>query len=603
MKASSRRRLVDTQKMERGGDAETKLKRRPLRTLQWTLILILVGCLAGAVVGISATSTTSPIGSQARSLANRIVPADQALKATAVATQAGQTAFLEALATTDADARGDAIDVAQDQGQIQDAAWAEYLRHAGHGSLERQLQAEYLATKQPARTLGGTLIGATLLNPALPGLLASQQALLAQELTALTHLQTRVYDPAMTTSTRALVSDASTARLVTLIAAIAAFLVFLAVGVVMLRRVLLDDRAAKKAARGRATTARHADLETRLQRALEMESTERGTYSVIRQALGGISDGRAVELLVAESPHAHFQQVLSTAGEGVGACRVAQPGECPAANSGLTRLFDDSSSLDTCPYLRDHPDRVWACCVPVSIAGRTTGVLHAEDRFDRPANSELTAELELVARKSGDRIGVQRLLARTEVEAQVDPLTGLPNRRTLERRAHDLLENDREFVVAYVDLDHFKDLNDQHGHEAGDRALRLFARVLRDSIRPTDVPARYGGEEFVVVLPDCVIPDAQVVADRIRSHLLTALGGTKLPPFTVSVGLARSEGGEALSQVIDRADSALLRAKRQGRDRVIVADGSVETLPVEPTTNGAPDPGGRPPTVVPIAGV
>ena len=71
----------------------------------------------------------------------------------------------------------------------------------------------------------------------------------------------------------------------------------------------------------------------------------------------------------------------------------------------------------------------------------------------------------------------------------------------------------RPYIVAYGDLDHFKQLNDVYGHDAGDRALRLFARVVRDSLRPNDIPARYGGEEFVLVIPECTVADA-VIGDR-----------------------------------------------------------------------------------------
>jgi len=234
--------------------------------------------------------------------------------------------------------------------------------------------------------------------------------------------------------------------------------------------------------------------------------------------------------------------------------------------------------------------------VPVSIAGRTTGVIHAEGPVATPPHDEFTAELELVARKAGDRIGVQRVLARTEALAQVDPLTGLPNRRTLESRTHDVFEDEMEFVVAYLDLDHFKDLNDLHGHETGDRALRLFARVLRDSIRPRDIPARYGGEEFVIVLPECSIGDARIVADRLRSHLAAALRVETIPDFTVSVGLAHADTAEPLDHAIDRADAALRRAKQLGRDRVVASGGVLETVPDDP-----PPPAGAASSVIPTA--
>ena len=317
-----------------------------------------------------------------------------------------------------------------------------------------------------------------------------------------------------------------------------------------------------------------------------MEASEDGTYNVIREGLRTVAQGRAVELLVADSSRAHFRQVLTTTDDNAEACRVAAPDECPAARTGQTRLFEDSSLLDTCPYLRNHPDRVWATCVPVSIAGRSTGVLHAQGAIDQPANEDLVPELEVVARKAGDRIGVIRVLARTEAQAEVDPLTGLPNRRTLENRTHDLLTHDTDFVVAFADLDHFKLLNDLHSHETGDRALRLFARVLRDSVRPRDIPARYGGEEFVVVLPDCTVADARIVLDRVRSQLALAIGSATVPTFTVSVGLASAEPGEALSEVIARADAALLQAKQTGRDRIVVAGEATD----EATPTSEPDP-------------
>jgi len=216
---------------------------------------------------------------------------------------------------------------------------------------------------------------------------------------------------------------------------------------------------------------------------------------------------------------------------------------------------------------------VWALCVPVSIAGRTTGVIHTQRPVEQPPG-DITRALELVGRKVGERTGMLRAFARSETQARTDPLTGLLNRRSLEARAHDL--GDLPFVVSYGDLDQFKMLNDVHGHDAGDRALRLFARVLRDSVRPNDIPARYGGEEFVAVLPDCTIDNAITVIERIREQLRATLANGTVPPFTVSFGLAASEPGLTFSQTLEAADQALLDAKRTGRDRIVVAGAEPE---------------------------
>ena len=133
------------------------------------------------------------------------------------------------------------------------------------------------------------------------------------------------------------------------------------------------------------------------------------------------------------------------------------------------------------------------------------------------------------------------------------------------------------------DLDHFKTLNDTHGHEAGDQALRLFSRVLRDSIRPNDLAARYGGEEFVVLLPDCNVESATIVLERVRERLALALTAGRVPAFTASFGIASSSDADTFDEVLAVADRALLSAKAAGRNRVIVAVESV-AYPSQPAT-------------------
>src|SRR5208283_3383058 len=110
--------------------------------------------------------------------------------------------------------------------------------------------------------------------------------------------------------------------------------------------------------------------------------------------------------------------------------------------------------------------------------------------------------------------------------------------RSLETAVRKLHDTGMPYSVAYGDLDHFKDLNDVFGHAAGDRALRTFAQVLRDSLRPADIPGRYGGEEFVIVLPECPVEEARQVLERVRQRMADRILIAELPTFTVSFGVA-----------------------------------------------------------------
>jgi diguanylate cyclase (GGDEF)-like protein len=179
--------------------------------------------------------------------------------------------------------------------------------------------------------------------------------------------------------------------------------------------------------------------------------------------------------------------------------------------------------------------------------------------------------IEFSARRAAERVALLRTFAKSESQARTDPLTGLLNRRSLENQVRELQSDGVSYSVAYGDLDFFKTLNDNHGHEAGDQALRLFSRVMRDAVRPADLVARYGGEEFVIVLPDCNIDTAIGVLERVRERLALALTSGRVPTFTVSFGLATSSDGPTFDEIVAVADQALLAAKAAGRDRVLLA--------------------------------
>ena len=229
-----------------------------------------------------------------------------------------------------------------------------------------------------------------------------------------------------------------------------------------------------------AQTRRH-DFETSLQQALDMAKSETGAYDVVTEALDGSVPHLQVELLVADSGHSRFHQVLHTtvdeAAPARSGCAVESPLECPATMLGHTMIFPTSRALDACPNLKGHASGdLSAACIAVSLTGKTVGVVHATGLDDEPPSADEVGHLEVTARRTSERIAILRTFEKSEAQARTDPLTGLWNRRSLENRVQELRTDGTSYALAYGDLDHFKQLNDTHGHESGDQALRLFAQ-------------------------------------------------------------------------------------------------------------------------------
>jgi diguanylate cyclase (GGDEF)-like protein len=170
--------------------------------------------------------------------------------------------------------------------------------------------------------------------------------------------------------------------------------------------------------------------------------------------------------------------------------------------------------------------------------------------------------------------GVQHLFAYLRVHstelvslARTDPLTGVANRRAFDEDFEGILErclHERQpLCVALIDIDHFKEFNDTHGHQAGDRLLKEITAHWRSQLRDGDVIARLGGDEFAVVLPGCPLASAERIVARLCIDSPTGA--------TCSTGLASWDGGEPASELYARADAALYAAKENGRDQIVVA--------------------------------
>jgi diguanylate cyclase (GGDEF)-like protein len=186
----------------------------------------------------------------------------------------------------------------------------------------------------------------------------------------------------------------------------------------------------------------------------------------------------------------------------------------------------------------------------------------------------------LLLRTVADQVAVAvnhaRLYERQQQLALTDSLTGCVNRRSFEMQ----LERDLRLAtrmrqpvsLIMLDIDHFKRVNDTHGHDAGDAALRFLADVLRDELRGVDTAARYGGEEFAVILPQANLDGALIVAERLRARLET----TDIPAIgriTASFGIATFPlHANSRTQLVSAADRALYDAKHEGRNRVRTPD-------------------------------
>ncbi|WP_221793513.1 GGDEF domain-containing protein [Oceanobacter mangrovi] len=209
-------------------------------------------------------------------------------------------------------------------------------------------------------------------------------------------------------------------------------------------------------------------------------------------------------------------------------------------------------------------------------------ILSAIDRFEvreqareqqqQQEMDELQQRLQEVEKQSAD---TRRALQQQRKLASRDALTGLPNRLTYNNQIRQIwpqLQQGQSLLIGVLDVDHFKRINDQYGHQAGDRVLKLIARVLRKQLPQQHFLARYGGEEFVLLLQDLDARQAQALANTLREAVAAVPYHFRGEPvsITVSIGLATAESTAAFEQVFAQADRALYQAKQQGRNRVVM---------------------------------
>jgi two-component system, cell cycle response regulator len=230
-------------------------------------------------------------------------------------------------------------------------------------------------------------------------------------------------------------------------------------------------------------------------------------------------------------------------------------------------VFDETTELRGLASLK---------IVPLRAGERILGTLVAGTRRRGAFDEDAVRTLELLAMQAAQSILRANLYEQTERLATTDGLTGLSNHRTFQARLDESLllahRYGKRLSLLLADVDHFKSVNDTHGHPVGDLVLQGVAKVLRRSARDTDVVARYGGEEFAVVMPETDAAGAKVIAERIRKEVAAAVFETELGPLKVTLSLGVSTYPESADQkqpLIDRADQCLYFAKHHGRNRSV----------------------------------
>ncbi len=202
---------------------------------------------------------------------------------------------------------------------------------------------------------------------------------------------------------------------------------------------------------------------------------------------------------------------------------------------------------------------------------------HQQERDQR--EQEIAARLqglaERVASMEGEAQGYREHLEEQRQKALIDPLTGLPNRAAWSERLEQAVatrqEDGSELLLAMLDLDHFKSINDNYGHLAGDKVLKIIASQMRKRLRPVDFMARFGGEEFVMLIPHTPMAEGLRLVEALRAAVEACpfhFKGERVT-ITISIGLAGFRGSERSDLVLKRADEALYRAKDAGRNRVL----------------------------------
>jgi two-component system, cell cycle response regulator len=317
-------------------------------------------------------------------------------------------------------------------------------------------------------------------------------------------------------------------------------------------------------------------------------SKEIGLENPAREAVA--DDGRGAHILIVDDREPSWERMAQTLApehtvdvEIDPRRAVFQAAETPFDLAIVSLGLENYDGLRLCSHLRSLDRTRNLPLLAIAEADDNARLMRGleigvNDYLIRPIDSnELLARVRTQVKKKryAERL---RDNVQMSIEAAItDALTGLHNRRYMESHLATLVEQavarSRPISILILDIDYFKTINDTHGHSAGDEVLKEFSRRLKKAVRGIDLACRYGGEEFVVVMPDTDIAMATSVADRLRKRIAAELfpinQNTRTVQATISIGIAAMRSSEdSPADIIKRADRALYRAKREGRNRV-----------------------------------
>lgn len=243
--------------------------------------------------------------------------------------------------------------------------------------------------------------------------------------------------------------------------------------------------------------------------------------------------------------------------------------DCWALRRGRPHVSEPEGDDVICHHV--HMAKNSNLCIPLTALGEIVGLLHLETAVGNHTSQADRLYLELLAENVGLAVANLQLRHRLVGMAKRDALTGLMNRRSLDETLNRLVDEPAApLACLMIDIDHFKRFNDQFGHDAGDAVMQYVARILSEVVTGRGDVFRFGGEEFTVLLPGSTAADAERIAEQLRQSVESSplsYRGRLLDPVTISLGISTSPQDGTVSSVLERADRALLSAKRNGRNR------------------------------------